>query len=413
MHLTKISNQQNLLETIYSICFLLLALVLPWSIAAMQIALGLTATVGIIHVIQLRNLSSLTHPFFLFLLIYVITRIFSVMFAPSPIKSFDAFFHTDWVLLSIPFLVITPLRVEQKQRALRWLLISSAIAALYGCWQTITGIDLIRGRLLPEYNGWHRALGGYNMYLTFAGNQLLAFCLGIGLFLFEPRRSVWKKIYLFILVLLFAGIIATYARSAWLAILAVIPLAILLTRPRWLIYAVPGIIVAAILLGILFPALQERFISIFDLSKNETRLNLWLTSLKMIKTHPFFGIGPGFFKVVFPQYKVPGFYDTISHAHNDYLNLAANSGLLAFFSWMAVWISWFYFSLKKYFIISSYRERGILLGTILAISGIMIAALFQCYYTDLENNIFWWVMAAVGMNEVFRINANELQTEIQ
>ena len=48
----------------------------------------------------------------------------------------------------------------------------------------------------------------------------------------------------------------------------------------------------------------------------------------VIEDHPVFGTGPGSFYVAFPRYRpagVAGFHD---HAHNDYAQFAAESGLL-------------------------------------------------------------------------------------
>jgi O-antigen ligase len=53
-------------------------------------------------------------------------------------------------------------------------------------------------------------------------------------------------------------------------------------------------------------------------------------TIGIIRDYPVFGSGPGTFYVAFPRYrpeKVVGFYD---HAHNDYAQFAAESGLLGF-----------------------------------------------------------------------------------
>ena len=52
-------------------------------------------------------------------------------------------------------------------------------------------------------------------------------------------------------------------------------------------------------------------------------------------------------------------------------------------------------------------DRKIVLGSILAIAGILTASFFQCFYTDLENNILWWVIAAVSLQISIQSKSNK------
>ncbi|NIV03805.1 MAG: hypothetical protein GWN59_04050 [Calditrichae bacterium] len=132
----------------------------------------------------------------------------------------------------------------------------------------------------------------------------------------------------------------------------------------------------------------------------------------MIVANPLWGIGPGLFDQVFEIYKVPGFYDAFGHSHNDFLNMAVNSGILGLLAWLGVWGSWFYFVLKAFRQNQLFKfESRLMLGCILSISGILVAALFQCYFTDLENNIAWWFIAALGLHAAIQENKQVNVTE--
>ncbi len=110
------------------------------------------------------------------------------------------------------------------------------------------------------------------------------------------------------------------------------------------------------------------------------------------------GVGHGNFDFNFEKFKVPGFYDAGGHAHNDYLNVAVLNGILGLITWMGMWIAWFYYSIRAYRLPERTDfEKTILLSAMLGVSGILIAAFFQCYYTDLENNIFWWFVASMAL----------------
>ncbi len=56
------------------------------------------------------------------------------------------------------------------------------------------------------------------------------------------------------------------------------------------------------------------------------RVYTWQATWNMIKANPFVGVGPGMFETSFPRYAIAG---PTTHAHQTYLQLAAESGLPA------------------------------------------------------------------------------------
>jgi len=381
---------------VLTLLFMLWALVIPWSLAAMQIALGLVFAWAVFMAVKYRRLRF--HPFFIFLGMYLLTQILAAFFSTQPGNALMAFINTEWAIFTIPVIAAVALSVQDRRKIMNALLLSFSLVAVYAIFQFFSGIDLIRTEPLSPMGSFYRANGWYNFYLTLAGNELMAFAVVFALLICAKDLQKSKTFYVIAALLIFGGIIATFARSAWIGLVFVIGVGTLVVNRRLFVIAAIGAVVLVVGLAIAVPEIQERIVSIFDLSQNETRLNLWKTSLAMIADNPFFGIGPGRFSEMFPLYKVPGFYDTITHAHNDHINIAANSGLLGFFAWVTLWVAWFYYAVRAFLnpTVAAF-DRGILFGVILAITGIIIAGFFQCYYTDLENNIFWWFLVAVGL----------------
>lgn len=108
----------------------------------------------------------------------------------------------------------------------------------------------------------------------------------------------------------------------------------------------------------------------FDDSGNfsDGRLSLWADCLKIIKTFPFFGAGFGTFLSIYPSYKTIESDLIYDHAHNDYLELFTDGGLIGFLlaSWFIVSVLW-----QGWRMIRARRDKySILLGTG-AISGIV------------------------------------------
>lgn len=77
----------------------------------------------------------------------------------------------------------------------------------------------------------------------------------------------------------------------------------------------------------------------------ELRLQMWLDSLQIIKDFPLTGTGFGTFIDIYPKYASIKEELIIEHAHNDYIELLTNGGIIAFLLW-----GWFIFAviLKSY-----------------------------------------------------------------
>ncbi|MDO5579569.1 MAG: O-antigen ligase family protein [Planctomycetia bacterium] len=59
------------------------------------------------------------------------------------------------------------------------------------------------------------------------------------------------------------------------------------------------------------------------------RLEYWITSLKMIADHPFFGIGPGNFQTMYPYYMLSQSSEIVADPHNFAFEIATNFGIPA------------------------------------------------------------------------------------
>jgi O-antigen ligase len=81
---------------------------------------------------------------------------------------------------------------------------------------------------------------------------------------------------------------------------------------------------------------------------SEGRLQVWKDTLDLTRDFPLFGVGLGNFQTIYPKYKTfisPNLWD---HAHNDYLEMLADTGwagLLLFFG--GIWFLLF-FTIKKW-----------------------------------------------------------------
>jgi putative inorganic carbon (HCO3(-)) transporter len=57
------------------------------------------------------------------------------------------------------------------------------------------------------------------------------------------------------------------------------------------------------------------------------RMAHWQAGWAIFSDHPFLGVGPGNYPAVYEQYYIPPWILSLGHAHNYYLNMAAEAGV--------------------------------------------------------------------------------------
>ena len=105
------------------------------------------------------------------------------------------------------------------------------------------------------------------------------------------------------------------------------------------------------------------------------RLHVWGDTLEMISDHPISGTGLGTFEIAYPAYKsLPGNLRYI-HAHNDYLQLLAESGWVGFIMMMGASILVVSLILRSIFRSQGRWSRGMLIGILGSILTMVIHSL--------------------------------------
>jgi putative inorganic carbon (HCO3(-)) transporter len=67
------------------------------------------------------------------------------------------------------------------------------------------------------------------------------------------------------------------------------------------------------------------------------RMAHWQSALEMWKDHPWLGVGIGNYEPVYAQYALPLWGLPLGHAHNYYLNVAAEAGFLGLIAYLFLW----------------------------------------------------------------------------
>jgi O-antigen ligase len=131
------------------------------------------------------------------------------------------------------------------------------------------------------------------------------------------------------------------------------------------------------------------------LQANETRINLWKTTARISSDFRIVGIGEDNFDYYFEKYKVPGYYDTTAHPHNDYLNVLMNSGVPGLIFFLSMWGMVLRSGILTWRYGKNGLAKGIALGGTLSMAGLLVGALFQDYYGTFVNCLEWWFIVGL------------------
>lgn len=235
--------------------------------------------------------------------------------------------HTLGKFYLLLILFIVPPIVRGAGRAawiFRAIFVVAAVASILGLAQFFA--DPHRG-LTDRITGFMSTWMNYSgqLMLVLVALSAYAFCFGLG------RR--WWVLFLALLIIL--PLILSLTRNAWLGAAVGLGVVILLRRPR----LVPVFFVLLVLLFIASPSgIRQRFLSALNPSDPNTanRIELVQTSVRLIREHPWFGVGPNSVYREALHYRGTSGYPNwmYQHMHNNFLQIAAERGLPGLILWL-------------------------------------------------------------------------------
>jgi len=325
-------------------------------------------------------------------------------------------------------------RLQAKERFARSLLLVVLLTGLL-----VTAIGFVQrfswnGKILwffvpydwsgPGTGNAPRASGPFINPDHFANYLGLIFPLALACALFRTSliskhlEKALRVFGIFTAFILFTGILLSLSRSGWIAPLLGVSILLWFSpwrveekmpsslRSRGLPVARVSLIILCFLLAvslfILGPGGREQV----DIRLGETvtqdaglwgRSTVWKDSLGMVRDFPLFGVGLGSWPELFPRYRrapwSPGFY---REAHNDYLELLAETGIIG----IGV-LAWFFFQGVRQLLQGLKRSSPNalpLLAAILAALGVMAFHEFFDFSLQIPANAFLFILLfALGL----------------
>jgi putative inorganic carbon (HCO3(-)) transporter len=240
---------------------------------------------------------------------------------------------------------------------------TGALAALQGIYQFLLQVG-------PEefvlFGRFMRAYGTFEQPNPYAGYLGLTFPLAAGLVVAayatvgRQVRGWWPVWAAGTGALMLVAIVMSWSRGAWLGVaaaaLAIFAAAAARRGRVVLLGALFAFIVIYALsaggLSLAPSSVVQRFadflpyLGVADVRGVEVtdanfavleRMAHWQSALEMWKDHPWLGVGIGNYEPVYAQYALPLWGLPLGHAHNYYLNVAAEAGFLGLTAYLFLW----------------------------------------------------------------------------
>jgi len=123
------------------------------------------------------------------------------------------------------------------------------------------------------------------------------------------------------------------------------------------------------------------------------RLAHWQAAVNMANAHPLVGVGLGNYEAAYPDYGLVSWPRALGHAHNDYLNVLAETGVVGLSGYLAGWAVTVWWTLR------ALRQpdpvmRGLTLGLLGTWTHLAIHSFVDKLYV---NNLFLHIGVMLGL----------------
>jgi O-antigen ligase len=273
----------------------------------------------------------------------------------------------------------------QKRWLAAALLVGGALQGLLGIYQFLFRIGPPSFLLADRFM---RAAGSFDQPNPYAGYLGLTLPVAVSLALWGWGRisnaglslrsraveAQWTLFYAATAGIIGLGMLASWSRGGWLGAFAAVLFVIVFRSRRALILSLAAGLLALAAIGVtgLNPALIPAPIAgrladvpaylgfgIEELVNQPVtdenfavieRLAHWIAALRMWDQAPWLGVGAGNYATIYPDVRLPLWEDPLGHAHNIYLNVLAETGLIGISAYLLMWtliVGWLWRAVRR------------------------------------------------------------------
>ena len=335
-----------------------------FSVTAVEAALFLTLILLLAKKYREQTLSDLLpsltrHTLFAPWLIYLAVCLITALAAYYPAKALGQL-NSDFLKYLCLATLLLAVKKEHLPRLSAAYTAGAVIAALVGITEVFRSIisgdtDVVRANAFMNAVRYGEVMG-------------IAFTLALSQAILPQKESFRHEglYYKAAAILLFAAVLLSQTRGAYLGTAAAIIFALAFSRAsvkKVFTYGLALLTITAFLAA-LNPSIRQRFSKatpaperqvavqpeVRTYSSVNIRLELWQLGWKMFKAHPVLGVGPDNVKKVFKKFHPDpiGYEETWGSLHNLYIHQAAERGLLGLGTLLLLFAAFFMFALGKF-----------------------------------------------------------------
>ena len=316
--------------------------------------------------------------------------------------------------------ILTILLVNRQDR-LRNLMMALVISGVLQAVLGITTALLVNGSGYENFGDTVNSIvkGTFINRNHFAGFINLSIAAAVGLILavgVRERRQIhrenlirpwqaklldWRQYLAFYISLMIIALVFSQSRGGWLALATMITvggITLFMQKGNYkeLVsnYAAAVVVLCVILFFISGNVVVNRISDVGDSAV--IRLNIWSDALTIIKQNWLVGIGDGNFQYIFPLFDTGINKKSVLHAHNDYLEMLVEQGVIGFSLFAIAVILALKNALSSLINSRKNRENAFAISSVMAISGFMAHGLIDFNFQVPSNAMYLFVFIAIA-----------------
>lgn len=375
------------LDRVITLSLILFVMFSMFSISITQIAFAVGTVAWLTKASLTKSWSRARFPLGIPFLLFIAACILAVVTAVDPGYSVKSLKKLLQILIF--FWAVNSIKDEKERDFLVLLLVvAGCVAALYGIYQGL----LTPVTMGSELEKGVRVEGTMSIYMTFAGILMLAGLVTLGRFLLRKPRENWLGGAVFLIIIC---LLLTLTRQAWLGFLTGLVFLVFVWKIR-LLWGIPALLALALLVSPV--GVKERIHSMVDLTDwtLQSRLALWQGGWQVLKDYPLTGCGFRCMDLVAVNYPDPtGYIKKYRGMHNNFVQLAVDTGLLGLTAWISIWACYFMALFKRTRAPAENSSSSwVIHGSAAAILGFLAGGTFEVNFYDSEvSMLMYFIMA--------------------
>lgn len=395
----------NILSRIIEFSIIGIAFFLPLSSGVVNSLIGIAIVCWITKKVVKKDIrikpAGLNIPLFLFFVISCVS-IFNSIEPSTSLKGLIKVLK----YLGIYFVMVENIGdIKTVKRIISALILGAVVVCIDGLIQYVIGSDILRSNPLIINVGLKRMTAAYRhcndfgVYLV----SIVGVIWSLALYEFKKRMKFMVLLAAFLVTLC---TVLTFSRGAALAFYGLMLLMGIIKKDK-LVLAI--LVISLIAMPFLIPSGVKEWSkethSFLEFFCNLDRIAFYKSSIQMIKDHPVIGVGINTFSKAYYKYKVTD-VDIITadtcYAHNNYLQMAGEIGLvgLGIFLWILIAL---FLELKKIYINKEQLSfvKNAALGLACGALAFLLNGLTESSFYFSKIVVVFWFMAGLALSLKF------------